>query len=398
MSMYSIIDYGEMIADKVRMDPYVYALKAKIGPDSVVLDIGTGTGMHALLACKFGARKVYAIEPNEAIHLARELAQVNGYADRIELFQDVSTRVTLPEKADVIVSDLRGVLPLYGQHIPAIIDARQRHLVPGGALIPIRDIVWVSLVESAKVYNELIMPWDTPYGLSMEAAKQIVLNSWVEENTDSFRKHNLLIEPQIWTVLDYPSIENPNVSSSLLTTQATRDGTAHGLLLWFDGEIADGIHVYNGPDAAKVAEVYGCAFFPLLEPVSIAKGDTIILDIQADLKGEEYIWRWHTLIQSGDESQTIKADYQQSTDLEYRLESAVLHESVLNSRPARDEAGEIDHFILGQMDGGHTIDQISELVQELFPGRFKTLGEAQNYVNVLSQDYGRKEESCQTRQ
>ena len=39
--MYSIGDYGDMIADKVRMDPYAYAMKAVIGPDTVVLDIGT---------------------------------------------------------------------------------------------------------------------------------------------------------------------------------------------------------------------------------------------------------------------------------------------------------------------------------------------------------------------
>jgi protein arginine N-methyltransferase 1 len=212
--MYSIGDYGDMIADKVRMDPYAYALKAAIEPDSIVLDIGTGTGMHALLACKFGARKVYAVEPNEAIHLARELAQVNGFADRIEFIQDVSTHVTLPEKADVIVSDLRGILPMYGNHIPSIIDARQRHLAPGGILIPKRDTVRVALVEADKVYNELIKPWDYPYGLVMEEAKQIVLNSWIEENTDTFRKSNLLMEPRILTVLDYASIENPDVSSS----------------------------------------------------------------------------------------------------------------------------------------------------------------------------------------
>jgi protein arginine N-methyltransferase 1 len=232
--MYSVGDYGEMIADKVRMDPYVYALKAKIGPNSVVLDIGTGTGIHALLACKFGARKVYAIEPNEAIHLARELAQENGFADRIEFFQNVSTRVTLPERADVIVSDLRGVVPPYGRHIPSIIDARQRHLAPGGTLIPKRDTVWASLVEARGVYNGLVGPWDYPYGLAMEKAKQIVLNDWSEENTDTFRKSNLLMEPRIWTELDYMSIEKPDVGPSELTQKSTRDGTAHGILLWFD--------------------------------------------------------------------------------------------------------------------------------------------------------------------
>ena len=66
----------------------------------------------------------------------------------------------------------------------------------------------------------------------------------------------------------------------------------------------------------------------------------------------------------------------------------MLHESVLTSRPSRTEEGEIDHFILGQMDGGSTIDQIAQQVQEKFPQRFKAPEEAPYYVNELSQQYG----------
>ena len=74
-----------MIADRGRMDPYAFALKAVINPDSVVLDIGAATGIHALLACKFGARKVFAVEASDAIHLARDLARENGFEDRIQV-------------------------------------------------------------------------------------------------------------------------------------------------------------------------------------------------------------------------------------------------------------------------------------------------------------------------
>ena len=35
------------------------------------------------------------------------------------------------------------------------------------------------------------------------------------------------------------------------------------------------------------------------------------------------------------------------------------------------------------------IDQIVDIIQEYFPIRFKTQGNAQFYVNVLSQQYGR---------
>ena len=385
--MYSIGDYGDMIADKVRMDPYVYALKAVIEPGSVVLDIGTGTGMHALLACKFGARVVYAIEPNDSIHLARELALENGFADRIEFIQDISTHVSLPEKADVIVSDLRGVLPLHGRHIPDIIDARKRFLVHGGVLIPKHDTIWVSLVEAKAVYNDLITPWDYPYGLSMAAVEQVVLNDWSDENPDIFSDRSLLMEPQIWAEIDYGTIDNPEVDPARIIQRATRDGTAHGLLIWFDGEVAEGIQVSNGPAADKAAKVYGCGFFPLLEPVAILEGDTITLDIQAAYHRGEYSWNWQTRINSGDDPQEIKANFAQSSDFESTSGSVALHKSVRNFRPARSEAGEIGHFVLGMMDGRNTIDQIAGQAWAKFPLRFKTHKEAQFYVNDLSQDF-----------
>ncbi len=122
--MYSVAVYGEMMGDAVRMRAYAQALREAVRPGSVVLDIGTGTGIFAMLAARFGARRVYAIEPADAIQVARDIAAANGCADRIEFIQGLSTEVSLPERADVIVSDLRGVLPLYQRHLPSIVDAR----------------------------------------------------------------------------------------------------------------------------------------------------------------------------------------------------------------------------------------------------------------------------------
>ncbi len=132
--MYSLHFYGQMIADAVRMDAYAEALRRAVKPDSVVLDLGCGPGLFALLACKLGARRVYAVEPDNAINIAREAAVANGFADRIEFFQSLSTEITLREPATIIISDLRGVLPWFQQHIPTIIDARERLLAPGGVL------------------------------------------------------------------------------------------------------------------------------------------------------------------------------------------------------------------------------------------------------------------------
>ena len=139
--MYSISGYGQMITDDARMAAYSAALRQSVKPGCTVLDIGTGTGILALLACQYGAGSVYAIEPDNAIEVARKIASANGYSNRIHFIQKLSTEVKLPVKADVIISDLRGVLPLFQSHLPSIIDARERLLAPGGALIPQRDTI-----------------------------------------------------------------------------------------------------------------------------------------------------------------------------------------------------------------------------------------------------------------
>ena len=120
--MYSLSGYGKMVACRGRVDAYRLALQKVIRPGAVVMDIGTGPGIMAVLACQLGASRVYAIEPGEIIQLAREIAAENQCADKIEFFEDVSTNVTIPVRADVIVSDLRGVLPLLGGHIPSVVD------------------------------------------------------------------------------------------------------------------------------------------------------------------------------------------------------------------------------------------------------------------------------------
>ena len=306
--MYDLIDYGQMLADQVRMDPYAYALKTAVTPQSIVLDIGTSIGIHALLACKFGAKKVYAIEPNGAINLARELAEANGFADRIEFIQDLSTNVTLPELADVIVSDLRGVLPLYGQHIPAIVDARKRFLAPNGVLIPQKDSLWMSVVENATIYQNLLQPWTEPYGFNMEPARQIILNQWQHDDTDLIRARHLLTEPTNWATLDYRTITNPDVGAEI-QQMGTRDGTAHGLLVWFDAELLDGIGFSNAPQEKQIASVYGRGFFPFLKPISLTAGDTIHLMIQAILTDDGYSWQWQTRVYSQGNQNMVLADF-----------------------------------------------------------------------------------------
>src|SRR5690242_2163452 len=111
--MYSLRAYGEMIADAGRFDAYSQAIDRVVRPGDVVLEIGCGPGVFSLLACRAGASRVYAIETEDVIHLARELATANGLAGCITFLQGDSRKLELPERVNVIVSDIRGNLPLF---------------------------------------------------------------------------------------------------------------------------------------------------------------------------------------------------------------------------------------------------------------------------------------------
>src|SRR3954454_3981380 len=137
--MYSVLDYGRMAGDRVRMGAYSRAIARVVKPGHVVLDIGAGTGIFSLLAARAGARRVHAVDLNPAVTLVEQIAAENGVSDRITVHHKSSYDLALDEKADVVIADLRGNSPLFGDNTAALRDACTRLLKPGGVLLPARD-------------------------------------------------------------------------------------------------------------------------------------------------------------------------------------------------------------------------------------------------------------------
>lgn len=378
--MYSVSSFGSMITDEVRMSAYVQALKKHVTPNSVVVDIGTGTGIFALLACRFGARKVYAIEPNEAIQVARELAAANGFADRIEFIEHLSTAVTLPEKADLIVSDLRGILPVFDHHLPTLKDARTRLLAEGGVLIPQRDQLWAALVSAPDLYEPYLKPWEQyHYGLETQAARRIVLNTW---GAGRAKPEQVLTSPQLWAEIEYTTATENNFDRELHWA-IEQAGIAHGLNLWFDTTLTDGIGFSNAPGGG--AKVYGSAFFPWQEPVNLAPTDQVSVRLRADLIGDDYIWSWQTVVKTAQNQ--LKAEYKQSTFFGTPLSLKLLRKQSETYLPRVNETGRLDREILGLMDDSLTQGEIARQIATRYPQRFTTWQAALTYIATLSAKY-----------
>ena len=74
--------------------------------DRTVLDIGTGTGILSLLAARFGASEIIALDIDpESANIARLNVQENGLDNRISIFECSLSDIT-PFSADIITANL----------------------------------------------------------------------------------------------------------------------------------------------------------------------------------------------------------------------------------------------------------------------------------------------------
>jgi protein arginine N-methyltransferase 1 len=382
VSTYGLQDYGEMIADHGRMDPYVEALRRTVRPESVVLDLGAGLGAFAIVACRLGARRVFAVEPSAVVDIAKKVASANGCGERIDFFHQTSDTLDLPERPTIIVSDLRGALPLYEHHLPSVIDARDRLLAPGGVLIPQRDVIHALLCEHPGADRRLSDPWESNrYELDLSPARALVRNTWRPDQLDGVRA---LAAAQPCLTLDYPSVDTPDAYGEI-EWPVTEAGTAHGFGLWFETTLVPGVGFTNAPGSPVAA--YWPAFFPFEEPVDVSAGDSVSLTLRADLVGRDYIWRWKTRFVGHSHGREVKAEFDQSTLLGLPLSLEQLHRTAPSFVPEIGEDGHIDRILLAALVDGRPLGEAAAHVADVFPHRFATADDALPRAIRLSMAY-----------
>lgn len=380
---YSLRDYGMMVADARRTRPFAEAVRRAVKPGSVVLDIGTGTGFFAMLACRLGAARVYAIEPAPAILAAKRCAVVQPEYQKITWIRGLSTDLDLPERVDVVIGDLHGVLPFYPGNITSLVDARERHLKPGGTVIPRRDVLWAVPVYAPDEYVHAEDPWrKNEYGIDFSPIRNEIVNEWWRAESAPVPQERLLAEPQSWAEVDYRTVVSPNASEQVQFDVA-RDGTMHGYYVWFDGEMADGLGYSNSPLLPEL--VYGRGFFPLPKPVDVRTGDRLQATFGAHLVDAKYLMHWNTRLTDSQDVQ--KAAFRQSTFQARPLQVRDLARALPGHRPRLTAAGEIDLVVLQGLAAGDALDAIATRLIEGFPQRYHQPANAMRHVAKMAARY-----------
>jgi len=196
----------------------------------------------------------------------------------------------------------------------------------------------------------------------------------------------LLTAGRLWTTLDYNRVENPDVRGNL-EWRVERAGTGHGLVVWFDADLADGIGFSNAPSGRET--VYGSLFFPWPRPVPLVPCQSVAVDLDAKLIEEDYVWRWTTRIEPPKGSGAPFIDFEQSQLAGEVLSRAKLHRRAAAYVPHLSEEGRLRRRALELMDGSASLEHIAHQLATEFPQRFSKWEQALSYAGAVSQEYSR---------
>lgn len=253
-----------MLADRLRMDAYERAIAERVKPGMRVMDLGTGTGILALWAAKAGA-EVIAVEPHAVIEVARRIAHDNDLADHITFVRGDS-RAIEPAGVDLVITECMGNFFVTDEMQPVLRDL-PRHGKDGAPIETMpRRIALKIAAATLPLWRELSFWEDEIGGFDYSGAIDFATQAaYVVHCEPEF------VATDTATVADFPLVEAPDCLDLKATLNVTKAVTLHGLIGWFDADLAEGVVLSTEPGQRTH---WGQMVFPL-PAVSVRPGDRI---------------------------------------------------------------------------------------------------------------------------
>lgn len=245
----------EMLADVDRNDAYQGAIERALAkqPGARVLDIGTGSGLLAMMAARAGASEVLACEMNtELAKVAGEIVERNGYKDQVKVLNlkssDLKQGLDYEGKYDIVVSEILDVAGIGEGVLPSLRHAYQSILKPGAVTVPSGMTMYAQLVSLPAFYKvnpiRKISGFDlSPFNVfsSPDQYLPVKLNAL---------DHEFLSEPEAFYSFDFSNIPEEREASNPHTAEVdfkvVAEGRAHAVAFWFELHLDEEMTLSSG--------------------------------------------------------------------------------------------------------------------------------------------------------
>lgn len=275
--------HWEMLHDEERAELYDRAIRQVVAPDTdrLVLDIGTGSGLLAMMAARAGARQVVACEGQPSVaETTVEVVRAAGYDDAVTVVPKMSTRMRVPEdlprRADLLVTETVDCGLLGEGILDTIAHAREHLLTEDAIIMPSRGRVFAQLVESLPLHRKNHV--GKLYGFDLAPFNRLSTLEYFDSRLHR-HEHRTLSEPQVIFDFDFYR-DDARPRRTELAVQPTAAGKLHAVVFWFELELLPGIMLSNAPERADSHWKQAIQCLPV--PLHVQPGEPVSLEAVHD--------------------------------------------------------------------------------------------------------------------
>jgi Flp pilus assembly protein TadD/predicted O-methyltransferase YrrM len=281
-----------MVNDEPRNAAFSAAIAAVVKPEHRVLEIGTGSGLLAMLAARGedgGARaaQVVTCESNPLLaRTATDIVAANGLAERVHVVAKPSSElrvgIDLQARADVLICEIFSVQVIAEGVLPALEDAKSRLLTSDAIVIPRAAAARSALVAGEELSRRTRARTVHGFDLSLLNEYTPALQYLSPEQTLT-----LLSAPTDLFRFDLANSQQFPAERRSLRVVASASGLCQGVVQWLRLELCAGVEFENPPGTAVAAASrhWHPVFYPFVEPVLVGEGQSVTLRASHNRRG-----------------------------------------------------------------------------------------------------------------
>jgi SAM-dependent methyltransferase len=259
-----------MLRDTARNTAWRTAIEA-LAPGRRVLDIGTGSGLLALIAARAGAAHVHACEMNPLIALtAREIVLANGLGDKITIHPVHSGQLDrvrdLGGGVDLVVSEILAHDLLGENVLKTLAHAHAELCAPGAVFLPERAAIRVALADDPLRPEPLGMF----EGFDLSAFNAHVKAGQTARTTDP----QFILRSAAADLLSFDFSRPPELEGRGAVSLTSTGGLVSGIAQWLQVDLGGGASYENAPGFDPDAH-WGVGHYALPTPRETVPGETV---------------------------------------------------------------------------------------------------------------------------
>jgi type II protein arginine methyltransferase len=265
-----------MMNEPERNQAFYDGLESVVTPDKIVFEIGTGSGLVAMMAAKLGAKKVFTCEAVGLIaDTARKIIERNHYQDGITVLakpsQAIQLDMDLPVKADILVHEIFSSELLGENVLPAIEDAKARLLKPDGEVLPSSASIMIALVSGDDLGKNLHV--DQSFGFDLRDFNAIhpkrrplyredLAPVLMSDDVEAFR-------------FDFSSESTFPAERKAIDITTSKGGLCYGVIQWIRIELGKGVRFENHPSRRRPVSNWQHTIYGFDEPIHLNQGSVV---------------------------------------------------------------------------------------------------------------------------